>query len=186
MATYHVTAEPRSDEIVGRVPIVPVDFMAASEANAIEYGASIITANIREGQIYDPHGRPNLIDEAANLFKQWRVVAQRVRRPAVNLMPHGAVDAAIRNGVVISYSPSPSIDPNAFDILVDGRVAGCLRRRDDEMAGRLVWRIVDATGRLRAVTYLRWADAGAEPGIVTEWRLSGVLDAIRAALLLLR
>jgi hypothetical protein len=206
MATYHLTAEPVAGQNSDprTCPLVPQDFMADSDNEAIGLGEQIVAedadhiwqcayaaANDATDPDADEDGSPlfhddqitgntEAADRATAYIAQWRVVARRVERPAVALFPHGAVDPVICNGVPVFFG-SPTVR-GSFDVLVDGVASGHLYRRPDEISGKPTWRIGDAVGLLAALADRRWNDYSADYAFGTERWLEGALADIRSAL----
>ena len=97
-------------------------------------------------------------------------------------MPHGAVDLVVSHGQVAFYR-SPAEEGCAFDVLLDGVICGTVLPRPNEVSGKAVWRIDNATGALAGLTHRRRNDYSADSGNGPEWSLETVvLVDIRAAL----
>jgi hypothetical protein len=82
--------------------------------------------------------------------------------------------------VVVLYRNA--INPDSFDVLLDGVASGHLDRRPDEISGKAAWRIGEATEPLAALADRRWNDYSADYAYVTERWLEGVLADIRSVL----
>jgi hypothetical protein len=206
MATYHVTAEPGPGQNPDprTCPLVPQDFMADSEDEAVRLGEQIVAEDAdhrwqRACSAANDATDPDAYEDSSPLFQQdpttgntkvaeravaylahWRVVARRVERPAVALLRHGPVAPVICHGVSVFYG-SPTVR-DSFDVLLDGTASGHLHRRPDEISGKPVWRIGDPYGPLAALADRRWNDYSADHAYSTERRLDGLLTDIRSAL----
>jgi hypothetical protein len=185
MATYHVTAEPAPGQNPPPLtcPLVPQDFMTESEEEAVGLGEQIVTEDahhVWERNLDAANGNAYFAERATAYVAQWKVVARRVDRPAVALMPHGVADPIIRHGVVVFYRAEE--DPTSFDVLIDGIASGHLLRRQEALGGKPAWHIADAIGPLAALADRRWNDYSLGHAYGTERWLEGVLADIRAAL----
>jgi hypothetical protein len=115
-------------------------------------------------------------------FAQWQVVARRVHRPAVEIVPHAQITEVARDGMTIGqhYDYGDETGEQSFDVLVGGVVSGRLVRWASESelpaviadnilsideAGRArrrnrVWRLAGATRRLASFAGRRWTTQG--------------------------
>jgi hypothetical protein len=135
MTTYHITAEPRPGQNPAPrdCPLMPQDYIADNEREAVDFGESIVTedAHYLQQRAYDapsdetdafPEADEDVgplfqysdspvdtgaTDHATAYVKRWRVIARRVDRPAVALMPHGAIDPVVRHGQMSSTAARP-------------------------------------------------------------------------------
>ena len=203
MPTYHITAVPAPGYHPDprTCPLVPQDFIADHVGEAIGFGEAIIAEDAvhiwqsayaaanpeggldeEVGGLFDrPIGDTTAADRATAYVDEWCVGARPVDRPAVDLMPHGAVKVVIHHGQVSSFA-SPPEDTGTFDVLLDGVVSGLLHRRPDEISGKPTWRIGEATGALTTLADRRWTDYSSDyPGGPGRWLVRVVAD-IRAAL----
>jgi hypothetical protein len=171
MATYHVTAVPLPGEHPdpGTCPLAPCDFTADSEDDALERAEALITETryyAWKRALEASGGDEDVANWEIGYFAQWQVVARRVRRPAVDMMPHAEIIDVVRDGVVVGqlFDYGEETGEQSFDVLVGGVVSGRLARRasEPELPGIITDNVVsiDEAGRARRANRV-WCLAGA-------------------------
>jgi hypothetical protein len=187
MATYYVTVVPRPGERPDprTCPLAPCDFVADSEDDAVGQAEALIA----ETQYYAwkhaleaAGGDEDEASRAVGYFAQWQVVARRVRRPTVEIVPHPQITEVMRDGVKVGehYDYGEETGEQSFDVLVGDVVSGRLVRWTSQSelpaivadnilsidpAGRArrrdrVWRLAGATTALASFADRRWTTQG--------------------------
>jgi hypothetical protein len=187
MATYHVTVVPRPGEHPdpSTCPLVPLDFTADSEDDAVGHAEALI-AETRyyawKHALEAAGGDEDAASRAIGYFAQWHVVARRVHRPTVEIVPHPQITEVVRDGVKIGqlYGYGEETSEQSFDVLVRGVVSGRLVRWASKSelpaivadnivsideAGRArrrdrIWRLARATSPLASFADRRWTTQG--------------------------
>lgn len=178
MATYHVVTvlRPGCEPDPDTRPGLPADFIADSEADAVDKAEALIAEIAWQ---YRDTGR----ERRAAAVREWQAVARRVDRPAIALEPHKTVIEIVHDGQVVgvNYEYGETARAESFDLLVDGILSGWLLRKN-AATGR-AWVIADAVGALAALVDRRWPDQS-PPGLweTMHWVESVVLPDIRQAL----
>ena len=166
-------------------PLAPHDFTADSEDDAVGRAEALI-AETRyyawKHALEAAGGDEDAASRAIGYFAQWQVVARRVRRPTVEIVPHLQITEVVRDGVVVGqhFDYGEETGGQSFDVLVGGIVCGRLVRWTSESelpaivadnvlsideAGRArrrdrVWRLAGATSALASFADRRWMTQG--------------------------
>jgi hypothetical protein len=187
VATYYATVVPRPGEHPdpGTCPLAPCDFTADSEDDAVGHAAALI-AETRyyawKHALEAAGGDEDAATRAVSYFEQWQVVARRVHRPVVDMIPHAEIIEVMREGVAVGqhYDYSEETGEQSFDVLVGGVVSGRLVRWASKSelpaivadnivsideAGRArrrdrVWRLAGVTSPLASFADRRWTTQG--------------------------
>jgi hypothetical protein len=146
--------------------------MADSDDDALAHAHSQIAESV--GEFYESILETQ-DDKAANAFyattQRWQPMVRRVERPRIDVRPRSWTTDALRDGQVVGthFHNGEETDEQAFDILVEEAVCGCLvegRRRslalaDDGQRHEIrVWCLRETTGVLVPLVGRVWEDYG--------------------------